>query len=71
MRDLRRAAVSALYDALLAAQEEAYRPLEEVVIPALQKSATFGRFVDDLSCLEVSKWVVTWLHRSAKFRRQG
>lgn len=48
-----RAAVSALYDALLFAQEEAYRPLEEAVIPALQKSATFGRFVDDLSCFEV------------------
>ena len=52
----RRAAVTALNDALLVGQEQVYRPLEEGVVPALQKSSTFGNFVDDLSSLEVGAW---------------
>lgn len=36
-------------------QEQAYRPLEEAVLPALQKSVTFGSFVDDMSSLEVKE----------------
>lgn len=49
----RRAAVTGLNDALLLAQEQVYRPLEDAVVPALVKSSTFGNFVDDLSSLEV------------------
>ncbi|CAN0235971.1 unnamed protein product, partial [Hapterophycus canaliculatus] len=48
-----KSAVAGLNDALLQAQDQVYRPLEDAVVPALVKSSTFGNFVDDLSSLEV------------------
>lgn len=50
--------MTALNDALFVGQEQVYRPLEEGVVPALQKSSTFGNFVDDLSSLEVCIYVL-------------
>ena len=67
-----RAAVTALNDALFVGQEQVYRPLEEGVVPALQKSSTFGNFVDDLSSLEVcAVFLVVALYRTLSAYLQG